>query len=50
MIFVATGNPVDGFTYIGPFDTNAAAVGWATDHCIEPWWNVTLTKPEDYEA
>lgn len=31
MIIVILGNPVDGFTYVGPFKNSEAALKWAED-------------------
>lgn len=42
-----TGNPVDGFTHEGPFDTHDDGVLYAerTDDGVESWWVVPLHAP-----
>lgn len=46
---IITGNPGDGFEYIGPFDTfddahyQATTDGTIDDH---EWWIITLTAPD----
>lgn len=43
---VITGNPVDGFEYIGPFDDTETAVEWCQDMFDdEDWWVTELTSP-----
>ncbi len=46
MNIIVTGNPLDGFRFIGPFATPNEAVEWATDHCTQEWWvtNVESSK------
>lgn len=47
MHIIITGNPVDGFEYIGPFETGAEAVDWAHSNPIkEEWWIAPLTVSE----
>lgn len=40
------GNPVEGFTFRGPFDTQEEAVDYA-DPIMEEWWTAELTLPEE---
>lgn len=45
---IASGNPQDGFSYTGPFDTYGAALEYAEDfgEALEKdWWIVTLNEP-----
>ena len=45
---IITGNPVDGFKFIGPFDNGPAAVDWANYVALEPdWWVGTVENEED---
>jgi hypothetical protein len=46
MIIVVAGNPVDGFSFVGPFDTDGDALVWADAHMNGDWWIVTLENPE----
>ena len=39
------GNPVDGFTYRGPFDTEEKAIEYG-DPIAEEWWTAPLTPPD----
>ena len=41
---IATGNPVDGFTYIGPYDSPQAAENDAM-MMHSPWWIINLKSP-----
>lgn len=41
---VVAGNPVDGFTFHGPFDGPEAADAWAED-MQDDWWMAKLTAP-----
>jgi hypothetical protein len=45
-----TGDPVDGFFYYGPFDTNDDAVAYADDeqHGMD-WWVAELQPPKKEE-
>lgn len=40
------GNPVDGFTFRGPFPSQVAALEYA-DAIAEEWWIAELTPPEE---
>ena len=44
---VVTGNPVDGFTFYGPFPSGQEAVEWADNagrgDCDTDWWVAPLT-------
>lgn len=43
---IITGNPVEGFTYIGPFESAVdAAEHGNTDPELEEWWIAPLEKP-----
>lgn len=45
---VITGNPVDGLTFLGPFQDAATANEWADLMDVEPeWWVATLLAPLD---
>ena len=44
-ITIASGNPVDGFTFHGPFQSNEEATTWAERRLDESWWIVKLYKP-----
>jgi len=48
MWIVATGNPFDGIEIWGPFDTNDAAIEWATANGgdYEDWNVVEVTNPD----
>lgn len=42
------GDPMDGFNYRGPFDTQADATEWAEDHePDEVWWIAELNPPTE---
>lgn len=49
MPFIITGNPVEGFEYIGPFETPGEAIEWATNNCHKEWWQAGLVNPKDLE-
>lgn len=42
------GNPVDGFTFRGPFDTVEDAIAYG-DPIAEEWWTAELTPPDPIE-
>ena len=48
------GNPMNGFTFVGPFETENAAVDFAeTDPEIKQmveWWVAPLDSEENWEA
>ena len=39
------GNPVDGCSYIGPFEDHEAAVEYAQRYLDSDWWVTDLTEP-----
>ncbi len=39
------GNPIDGFSYVGPFDSRDDASQYAEDDAPADWWIVTLDAP-----
>ena len=43
---IVYGNPVDGFTYIGPFETMEESHEWAENNCDE-WWGAELASPKN---
>lgn len=44
---IATGDPLNGFRYYGPFDSTLDAVNWAkTKRNDEDWWLIPMTRPE----
>lgn len=45
MDIIVTGNPVDGYTFHGPFTDTDTALAWA-ERCGESWWLAVLDKPE----
>lgn len=45
---IVTGNPVDGFKFVGPFDDKEKAIEVAEHHIIVDWWIADLTSPESY--
>lgn len=47
---VVTGNPIDGFRFIGPFEETNKAIAWATDHCTADWVVTQLKTPEQFNA
>ena len=46
---VITGNPVDGFTYTGPFDTFDEAHCWATEFQTGDDWWIARLRPQSTE-
>ena len=42
---VVSGNPVNGFSYFGPFIDAGAALAWAKDAIAEAWWVTKLEGP-----
>lgn len=48
-LIVMTGNPVDGYRFIGPFNVPSEGIIWATDNCVEDWWTCVLESTEGYE-
>lgn len=42
MHLIVTGNPVDGFTFHGPFADRTAALDWADRECEADWWLAPL--------
>jgi len=47
-VILITGNPVDGFKYIGPFDTPDSAISYE-EHILDEggdWWITPLVTPE----
>lgn len=46
MLLLVTGNPVDGFSFVGPFDDHAKASEWADRRMDSDWWIVPIEKPE----
>lgn len=50
MHVIITGNPVEGFTIIGPFTTADDAILWAMNQKWEEnWWLAPLTAQAEYE-
>tara|TARA_Y100000310_G_C20404629_1_gene679060 strand:+ start:90 stop:305 length:216 start_codon:yes stop_codon:yes gene_type:complete len=53
MKFMITGNPIDGFRLIGPFDTDADVQDYAdtigTPAWQEDWWIMKPTPPKGSE-
>ena len=51
MHIVIIGNPIDGFSIVGPFATFDEAVEWASTDLVtnEPWWATKLESPSDWE-
>jgi hypothetical protein len=48
-----TGNPVDGFVFVGPFDNHESACDFAEacGHDLErDWWTADLADPTDPET
>jgi hypothetical protein len=51
MYLVITGNPVNGFTFIGPFPVTPDAVEWAETYVSEEdWWISEITATDTFEA
>lgn len=44
---VITGNPVDGFAYHGPFESEEEAQEWAENECQDDWWVAPLASPSE---
>jgi len=45
MWIIVTGNPIDGFSFHGPFSDRNDAIEWAEE--LDPdWWVVELDTPE----
>ena len=46
---IVYGNPVDGFSFIGPFDDHESAHEFAEEYKggVE-WWVLTLEEPDSY--
>ena len=42
---VIAGNPLDGYTYYGPFTDETAAVAWAEGRYDDLWWVTELDVP-----
>jgi hypothetical protein len=42
------GNPIDGFTFRGPFESSEDAIAYG-DPIMEEWWTAELTPPETIE-
>ena len=49
MFIVITGDPVDGFSHIGPFKTMEDAIEWAQTHKSTDWWAAPLRSPTEWE-
>lgn len=48
---IILGNPVDGFIYIGPFETHTEALSYAESrYRSSSWWIGTMTEPEKREG
>lgn len=47
-LIVIYGNPVDGFTYCGPFQLREDAFAWADSNITTEydWWITDLKEPE----
>jgi hypothetical protein len=55
MFIVMHGDPVAGFSFVGPFDDQEDAHGWAEAHAEEVFWLVPLIPqgsrpPQDKES
>ena len=46
MLLVVTGNPVDGFSHVGPFEDYETASEYADRRMDSDWWIVPLNSPE----
>jgi hypothetical protein len=48
-LIVVSGNPVDGFTFHGPFHLREDAIAWAEDAVTTgySWWIANLNEPEE---
>ncbi len=44
---LVVGDPVDGFDYVGPFDSSEQAQEWAQEFTDgDSWWVVELQSPD----
>jgi hypothetical protein len=43
---VVIGNPVGGFRFVGPFETNDEAIDFGNDIGEGDWWIADLEAPE----
>ena len=43
---LVTGNPVDGFGFVGPFEDTEAVSAYAERNRISEWWSCDLTRPD----
>lgn len=46
---IVTGNPIDGLTFIGPFEDESEAIDYAETNC-EEWWLGELEEPESEQS
>ena len=50
---IVTGNPADGFIFIGPFEDRPACIAFADDAQYVgldgDWWVVNLTTPSSFD-
>lgn len=47
LIFIISGNPSDGFVFVGPFSDPDQASGYAEERMHDhPWWLDTLQTPD----
>ena len=44
---IAYGRPVDGFYFVGPFDSQADASLYAESEDTTDWWVIELQNPAD---
>lgn len=42
---IMTGNPVDGFAFVGPYDDEEFATSEAEKYADQEWWVIALTPP-----
>lgn len=47
---VIVGDVVNGFEFVGPFESPSQATEWAIDNVNRPWELTSLTNPKDYTA
>jgi hypothetical protein len=40
---VVVGDPVDGFEFYGPFNTEPEAIEWAGENLNGDWWTASLS-------
>jgi len=45
MHIIITGNPVEGFSYVGPFTTGEDAMQHGAEWLSTDWWIARLTAP-----